>query len=124
VNGQVLSRDQFKNQLRDEKLDETSANMLFLGAVQVPQNPQNPMKSGTVGLFYSALVQEPFEGLGKSHTRDITSSLNLTIFQDTSLPVPTISKDIPFFDARRVSVLNEITVNKPPFTGPPTDVEA
>lgn len=46
VNGRKISREEYKQQLWNEKHDERSASVKFPGVVEVPVDPKQPEKVG------------------------------------------------------------------------------
>ena len=98
VNGEHISRAQYKKHLQQEKALETGAQVAFTGVVEVPKDPKNPVlvcsssqgclsaavlmlkfcKAGNVGLFLKATVDEKFLVLGAPETSTVTASYNIT----------------------------------------------
>jgi len=120
VNGQQLSRDQYKQQLLGESaVNKQSTSIKFDGAVEVPTDQEQPVKAGLVGLFYVATTDLKERVFGAPAQTQVTSSLNVIIKQDTTLPQPPISPIIGFFDGRRVATLNQVFIDKAvPITPP------
>ncbi|KAF7795749.1 hypothetical protein EIP86_006916 [Pleurotus ostreatoroseus] len=112
VNGHHLSREQYRKQLLSAKGLEEGAQVAYTGAVEVPDNADQPDDSGNVGLFLQATIDEKFLVLGAPESFTVTASYNLTIVQDPSAPKPpkgTVGGD---YDSRRISVLSKVTVDK------------
>ncbi|OBZ77565.1 hypothetical protein A0H81_02238 [Grifola frondosa] len=112
VNGQDLTRDQYKQQLRQEKFDEAFAQVQFSGAVEVPADTNRPIDAGTVGIFYTATINENILVLGAPSQSIVNSSLNVVVKPDESLQPPK-TPGRGDFDPRRVSNLSEVTTDKP-----------
>ncbi|KAH9942845.1 hypothetical protein B0H21DRAFT_749686 [Amylocystis lapponica] len=111
VNGKHVSREHYKEYILSMTLEETFAQVTFSGSVAVPEDQDDPTAAGTVGLFCTATIDQP-SPLSNSHNNlekvnHLTSSLNLVVIQDESVIPP----DGNTFSARRVSVVNEVTVN-------------
>jgi len=127
VNGHHISRDNYKKQLQGESTIgslKVSTSVKFDGVVEVPTDPQEPVKAGQVGAFYVSTTELREMVLGAPAQTQVISSLNITIKQDTCIPSPPVSPIIGFFDARRVAVLNQVFVSQPvpiviPFQAPP-----
>ncbi|KAH9921639.1 uncharacterized protein B0H18DRAFT_880049 [Fomitopsis serialis] len=76
VNGARFTRDEYKRHLQDQKLLEYSATVTFSNAVQVPVKTVGFTETGSVGVFYKAVISEKaFVGAGRM-ANVITSSLN------------------------------------------------
>ncbi|KAJ7157874.1 hypothetical protein C8R43DRAFT_882763 [Mycena crocata] len=111
VNGKNVSRDDYKKQLQGEGFDEAGATVSFSGAVEVP-DPENPLQRGVVGLFYTAVISENIVIRDAPVQSQVTSSLNLVIEEDKSVPPPHLPPGVHgFFDGRRVTVLNQVIVD-------------
>jgi len=113
VNGQTLTRDQYKQQISGEKFAEAGATVNFVGTVEVPTDPTQPVLAGSVGLFFNATIDEKFLVLGAPESSTINSSLNIVVIQDKTIPPPNLPGRGGFFDPRRVSVLDQVNVDKP-----------
>lgn len=120
VNGQHLSREQYKKQLLGETtVNKQSTSIKFDGVVEVPTDTEQPVKAGLVGLFYVATTDLKERVFGAPAQIQVTSSLNIQIEQDMTLPQPPVSPIIGFFDGRRVATLNQVFIDKPvPITPP------
>ena len=95
VNGKKLSKDEYKQQLWNDKFLEAGAQVQYLGAVSVSSDPDQPVKvcivaslwlpftyfftgqAGEVGVFLQATIDEKLLILGAPETRKVTLSLNL-----------------------------------------------
>jgi hypothetical protein len=123
VNGKQLSRDQYKQQLLGESaVNKESASVQFNGTVEVPTDAEQPVDAGLVGIFFVNTIILKFLVFGAHAESRVTSSLNVFIEQDKSLPQPPVSPIIGVFDGRRVTTLNQVFTEKPvPITrpGPP-----
>jgi len=98
VNGRHLSRDQYKQQLLGESaVNKRSASIKFDGVVEVSTDQEQPVKAGLVGAFYVATTDLKELVFGAPAQTQVTSSLNIHIEQDTTLPQPPISPIIGFF---------------------------
>ncbi|KAL4245425.1 hypothetical protein ABKN59_009463 [Abortiporus biennis] len=112
VNGQHMTRDQYKKMLQGEKFEEAGASVSFAGVVEVPKDPKNPVLAGTVGLFYNATISEKLLVFGAPESSTINSSLNIVVIQDPTIEKPHLPGRGGFFDPRRVSVLNQVNVDR------------
>jgi len=119
VNGQSTSRDDYKQQLSSGKGVEQSASVNFLGAVEVPADSTQPVLAGTVGTFFNAIIDEKFLVFGAPESNTVTSALNVVIAQDKSIQPPKLPGRGGFFDPRRVTVLNQVTIDTPNPIVPP-----
>jgi len=111
-NGAPLTRDQYKQQVQSEQLLERAATVTFNSIVQAPQlNTQATQSSGLVGVSFTATYVETINVLGAPEEHTANSSLNITIAQDPSIPLPPsgIRGDV---DPRRVVALNQVLVDK------------
>ncbi|EMD41320.1 hypothetical protein CERSUDRAFT_78979 [Gelatoporia subvermispora B] len=106
VNGQSLTRSEYKTRLQGENPNLQSSIVTFSNVVAVPQSDNGFV--GAVGLFYSASVPADPETTG-SQALTLNSSLNVIIIDDPSVPKPPGGLS----DPRRVSVLNEIALEQP-----------
>ncbi|KAI0094221.1 hypothetical protein BDY19DRAFT_1052113 [Irpex rosettiformis] len=102
VNGQKLTRDQYKASLVNIRAPEFSAEVKYLGVVEAKDEKQGE-KAGEVGLFARVGITEKLIVLGQRATETVTISFNLKIIQDTHQPVKS-------FDPRRVSSLTSVLV--------------
>lgn len=110
VNGRTISRTEFTNLLSGEKFDETHASISFAGAVEVPADPKSPVLAGSVGVFFTAIVDEAIVIRDVPVQEQTTASINVVIEQDDSLPPPPRPPIRGFSDRRRVKVLNEVVL--------------
>jgi len=114
VNGTTFSRSQYKTLLQQEKFDEIGATLNFSGEVEVQADGS---QAGSVGLFYTAVVAEAIRIHDAAVQHQFTSSINLVIEQDTSIPLPTPPTvpvhGFPIVDRRRVTALNQVVVGGP-----------
>jgi len=126
VNGRRLSRDEYKQQLLGESaVNKESTSVKFDGVVEVPTDEEQPVKAGLVGAFYVATTNLKEKVFGASAQVQVTSSLNIVVEQDTTLPQPPVSPIRGFFDGRRVANLNQVFVDKPvPITPPHSESTA
>ncbi|KZT67865.1 hypothetical protein DAEQUDRAFT_693415 [Daedalea quercina L-15889] len=79
VNGNCLTRHEYKRQLQNQKLGEYCASVTFSNAVQVPVDTVGLTETGSVGVFYKVTL---FDGalVHDSHIANIvTSSLNAIV---------------------------------------------
>ncbi|CAL1697450.1 unnamed protein product [Somion occarium] len=113
VNGQKLTRDQYKQQIQGEKFAEASAQVKFIGTVEVPDSEDQRVIAGKVGTFFQATIDERFLVLGAPETSTVTSSLNLSIAPDKTLEPPHLPGRGGAFDPRRVMHLDQVTLDKP-----------
>ncbi|KAL4245432.1 hypothetical protein ABKN59_009464 [Abortiporus biennis] len=111
VNGDKMTRDQYKKMMQGEKFDEAGASVSYAGAVEVPADPQSPVLAGTVGLFFNATVSEKILLLGAPQSSTINSCMNIVVSQDPTIEKPHLPGRGGFFDARRVSILNQVNVD-------------
>jgi len=122
VNGQHISRDQYKQQLLGESTvgpNKQSTSIKFDGVVEVSTDKEQPVEAGLVGLFYVATTDLKEKVFGASAQTQVTSSINVIIEQDTTLPKPPVSPIRGFFDGRRVASLNQVFIDKAvPITPP------
>lgn len=123
VNGQRLSRAQYKQRLWQDKFLELGADVTYLGAVSVPKDPSNTFDAGEVGVFLSATVVEGVQVFGVPESRTVTLSLNLNVIQDPTLKPPTLPGGIHgYFDGRRVSALVAVSTSDANAVSPPLPV--
>ncbi|KAF8809850.1 hypothetical protein BYT27DRAFT_7254191 [Phlegmacium glaucopus] len=113
VNGTKISRADFTNQIQSEKFDEVGAIVTFLGAVSAGKDQ---FEAGSVGVFFTATIQEAIRVRDAPVSSTVTSSVNVVIEQDPHIPVPPPSPIHGFFDRRRVKVFNQVfTDERVPF---------
>ncbi|PCH42871.1 hypothetical protein WOLCODRAFT_17991 [Wolfiporia cocos MD-104 SS10] len=111
VNGQHMSRDQYKELLLQQKTDELNARMTFNGTVTVPGD-QGALVGGSVGVFFTAEITTHIIKIST-----ISASLNVQIVTE-KVHEPAGQHLPPIFtDPRRVAVLNEVLLDQPK-TGP------
>lgn len=113
VNGVCISRADFAKQIQSEQFDEATAIVTFAGTVGVPANQQSPVEAGSVGVFYTATVQQRIRVRDAPVSSTVTASVNVVIEQDLSIPLPPSSPIRGFFDRRRVKVLNQVFTDVP-----------
>ncbi|GJE93024.1 hypothetical protein PsYK624_091830 [Phanerochaete sordida] len=110
VNGQKLTRAQYKSQLWKDKFLEAGASVQYLGAVSVPKDENKPVEAGEVGVFVSATIDSKLLVLGGPESRTVTLSLNLIVIQDPTLKPPTLPTGVHGdFDGRRVSSITAVS---------------
>ncbi|KAJ7474986.1 hypothetical protein FB451DRAFT_278692 [Mycena latifolia] len=109
VNGKRVSRDDYKNQLRGFR--EQSATVKFSNAVEVPANQSHPNQAGSVGLFYTAVIEEGIRVHAAAVEDHVTSSVILLIKEDKSLEPPHLPHG-GIFDGRRVFEVNQVIAGK------------
>jgi len=122
VNGQHVSRDQYKQQLLGESTVgnlKQSTSIEFNGVVEVPTDQEQLVKAGLVGAFYVATTNLREKVFGAPAQTQIISSLNIQIEQDTTLPQPPAGPIRGFFDGRRVTTLNQVFIAKAVEITPP-----
>ncbi|KAJ6578230.1 hypothetical protein B0H19DRAFT_1338296 [Mycena capillaripes] len=79
VNGNHVSREEYKKMLQAEEFDEAGATLHINGAVQVPEKTST--QGGFVGLFYRATIREGIRVRDAPVENHITSSMNLVYVQ-------------------------------------------
>ncbi|EKM52784.1 uncharacterized protein PHACADRAFT_198833 [Phanerochaete carnosa HHB-10118-sp] len=122
VNGQRLTRAQYKDQVWKDKFLEAAAQVQYLGAVSVPKDENDPIKAGEVGVFLQATIDERLLVLGAPETRNVTLSLNLNVIQDPMLKPPSNPGGIHgFFDGRRVASIVAVSTSNPNATVLPSN---
>jgi len=99
LNGKTLTREQYKSQLSSEKLGEKSADISFLGAVEVPATTVGLQQTGSVGIFYKATIFGRFYYEGAPIASTVNSSFNAVVTADPS-------------GGAKVSTLNEVIVDQ------------
>lgn len=97
LNGRKLTREEYKLQLVGETFAEKSANVSFLGAVDVPEKVIGLTQTGTVGVFFQATVFGRLLFRGAPVTSTVNASLNATVAAGKS--------------GTTVTVLNEVVVD-------------
>jgi len=123
LNGQHLSRDQYKQQLLEESaVNKRSGSVKFDSVVEVSTDLEQPVKAGVVGAFYTATIDLNEIVFGAPAQTQSNSSINIIIEQDKTLPQPPVSSIRGFFDGRRVVNLSQVFVNRavqitPPHSG-------
>ncbi|OBZ74503.1 hypothetical protein A0H81_05157 [Grifola frondosa] len=124
VNGKHISRDECKKQLQGEKTGETSAEVTFNNIVAVPAGDDQPIGTGVVGVSYKVTVFGRFFVFGARQSSSFTSSLNVVVAQDKSLPEPQSPPHVRggATDTRRISVLNEVVLHQLNPIRPPTSI--
>ncbi|KZT05063.1 uncharacterized protein LAESUDRAFT_715119 [Laetiporus sulphureus 93-53] len=110
-NGKQLTRDQYREQLLEERVLEQSADISFTGAVEVPANKNDPVAAGSVGLFYKATVYKTIKVFGASASSTVNSSLNVVI-TDSKGEIAN----------RKVLVLNQVLLDEANPVTPPHGV--
>ncbi|KAI0338586.1 hypothetical protein BDW22DRAFT_1337653 [Trametopsis cervina] len=75
VNGETLTKEQYKQRLQRAKAFEQGAEVTFLGTVEAKSEKEG--EKGTVGVFLKASVADKFKVLGASETHTVTISFNL-----------------------------------------------
>ncbi|KIM84098.1 hypothetical protein PILCRDRAFT_397772 [Piloderma croceum F 1598] len=91
VNGQHLSRDQYKQQLMGESaVNKKSGSVKFNGVVEVSTDLEQPVKAGAVGAFYTATIELNEIVFGAPAQTESNSSINIVIEQDRTLPQPPV----------------------------------
>ncbi|THU95987.1 hypothetical protein K435DRAFT_778771 [Dendrothele bispora CBS 962.96] len=123
-NGKKISRDEYKTRLQTEAFRETGAQVVFNGTVQVPGTDASGVQSsfiGEAGLFYTAIIGEALLVLGAPQQRQVTSSINIFVQDDSSLKPPTLPGGIHgFFDPRRAFKVNQVFLDVTPSVEPNT----
>ncbi|TFK81183.1 hypothetical protein K466DRAFT_445084, partial [Polyporus arcularius HHB13444] len=76
VNGKSMSRDQYKKLIMGEITNDVSADVSFSGVISVPDATKDRPATGTVGLFFKAVVFGKLFVLGHHTSSTVTSSLN------------------------------------------------
>ncbi|KAI0920222.1 hypothetical protein AcW1_002025 [Taiwanofungus camphoratus] len=119
VNGKHVSRAQYKERFQSEKSTESSANVSFTGAVEVPKDENHPTNAGSVGLLYKATVFGKLFVFGSRTASTINSSLNVVIVEEHP------GGQFNLGSSRRVTVLNEVVTDQvdpvvPPHSTPAT----
>ncbi|KAI0683954.1 hypothetical protein BC835DRAFT_1422771 [Cytidiella melzeri] len=106
VNGEQLSRAEYKAHLQSARAFEQSAQVKYLGTVEVASEKEGE-KAGDVGLFLQASIAEKLLVFGAPETETVTISFNLKIIQDPSIKKPS-GPIHGYFDPRRVSALTSV----------------
>jgi len=120
VNGKHVSRDQYKQQLtEDGAVNKQSGSVTFNNVVEVSTDLEQPVKAGVVGAFYTVTIALNEIVFGAPAETQTTSSINIIIEQDKTLPQPPASSIRGFFDGRRVVTLSQVFVNQPIRLTPP-----
>ncbi|KAI0338584.1 hypothetical protein BDW22DRAFT_687130 [Trametopsis cervina] len=121
MNGEHITRDQYKQRLQRAKAFEQGAEVTFLGTVEAKSEKEGE-KEGTVGVLLKSSVADKFKVLGAPENYTLTMTLNLLIIQDHTIQPPSTS--IPIhrsFDPRRVKAFSTILASvQDPITLPET----
>jgi len=108
VNGEKLTKDQYKQHLQSAKALEEGAEIKYLGTVEAKSSTDGE-RAGEVGIFLQASIAEKLKVFGASETSTATISFNLKIIQDPSIKPPHLPSGIHgYFDPRRVSALTSV----------------
>ncbi|EKM52786.1 uncharacterized protein PHACADRAFT_261414 [Phanerochaete carnosa HHB-10118-sp] len=99
VNGQHMSRAEYKKTLWNDEAHETSGTVTFKGTVAVPKNSKAIVQTGEVGVFFEASIhRNPL-----LFNNNITASMNLVVEQVKS------KHDEPSeFDGRQATNINQV----------------
>ncbi|KAF5345127.1 hypothetical protein D9757_013872 [Collybiopsis confluens] len=116
-NGENISRDEYKKRLRAEAFDEAGAVVTFNGVTTVPGKDESLGGAtssfiGEAGIFYTAIIAEAIVVQGASVESKITSSINISVKNDPSVPKPPAGIR-GFYDPRRVFTLNQVSTDAP-----------
>ncbi|KAJ3512054.1 hypothetical protein NLJ89_g3747 [Agrocybe chaxingu] len=113
VNGVQVSRQDFAKQVQIENFDEAGASIAFRASVEVSKNQDKPFDTGSVGVFYTAIISQAIRIRDAPVNSQVTASVNVVIEQDPSIPPPPPSHIHGFFDGRRVKALNQVIIQGP-----------
>ncbi|KAI6102414.1 hypothetical protein EDD17DRAFT_1467051 [Pisolithus thermaeus] len=109
VNGKSLTRDEYKKVL----LAQSEAGPLGTTDVQIDGEttvtPSEDRSGGFVGIFYTTVgTSKRIFVLGAPATYKVVSSINLTYVPTVKSTVPYPSARLRYFDARRVTAVNQV----------------
>ncbi|KIK65093.1 hypothetical protein GYMLUDRAFT_160159 [Collybiopsis luxurians FD-317 M1] len=113
-NGAKISRDDYKKQLRGEAFDEVGAVVTFNGITTVPGKDESlgGATSSVTGIFYTAIIAEGIVVRDVPVERKVTSSINISVKNDPSVPKPPAGiRGVS--DPRRVFTVNQIATDAP-----------
>ncbi|KAI8992771.1 hypothetical protein BD414DRAFT_482155 [Trametes punicea] len=119
LNGKNVGRDEYKKAIRGEITGDVSADITFNGVVSVAaEGGADTIGTGSVGLFFKAVVYGRFFVFAAPESSTVNSSLNVVVTED--VPRPHQFGRGGAFDGRRVTVLDEVLTDVPDKIVPPT----
>ncbi|KAJ3780761.1 hypothetical protein GGU10DRAFT_278807 [Lentinula aff. detonsa] len=115
-NGAKITRNEYKARLRGEAFDEVGAIVKFNGITTVPGKDGNITSNyiGEAEISYTAIIAEGIVIHDASVERKFTSSINISVENDSTIHKPTSPAGIRgFFDPRRAFKINQVITNAP-----------
>ncbi|KAG7087413.1 hypothetical protein E1B28_013381 [Marasmius oreades] len=118
LNGDKVTREEYKQKFRSQVFDERAATVTFAGTVASGKDALLSGGTGNIGIFYTAKYFEGIVIRDAPVEVDAKSSINLVVEHDPSLKPPSLPGHGGFFDGRRVFKLNQVLVDaRPPVAG-------